>query len=172
MGHEMRPVKIAAIAAAGVLGLSGCAGSDPQVAAYVDGVEVSVSQVDTVSRAVANINGDIPGGFNSAVASAFVQGKLAQELAAENNVDLSGQRAEALAGNGLQSLANDPATQDFAAAYADFILIAQTESGMAALQGKSAAASITINPRYGEWDVSRVSIPDGASGSLSSVMGE
>lgn len=162
----MRSVKIAALAAAGVLALAGCAGSSPRVAAYVNGAEIRTEQIDAVAAVMARESGKPAGAFSAGITNAYIQGRLAQSALAKAGVTVTdAQRAQVITQTGATALASDPTTADFARAYADYALLSSSQEGSAALTQESTQTEVRLNPRYGTWDSSQGSIT--GSGSIS-----
>lgn len=169
----MRLGRLAALAAAAVLALSGCAGANPQSAAYVDGSPISQSQVDAIAGVLADSTetDDRPAGFAPTVLQILIQSKLVGRAAAEKGLSVpTTDRDAAIAGDAtLSALSKNPVTTDFIRNYVDTSLLLQTEAGQAAALEVAERADIVVNPRFGTWDESQLALAQGSSGSLSEV---
>ena len=107
--------KVATVAIVGALALTGCSVTNPQVAAYVDGAPVSQTEVDTVSRVLAESTADpldTAGSFAPTVLTIIVQSKLAAKTAAEKGITVTeAQRQTVIAQNEVYgTLLGNPAT--------------------------------------------------------------
>ncbi len=171
----MRSVKLAALAAAGVLALAGCATGNPQVAAYVDGSQISQAQVDQVSQALADTStdtADTAGGFRSTVVQIIIQSKVALKAAEANQIVITEtQRDQEIAADQtLAALAKNPASTDFINDYVEAKLVVSTEAGQKAFSDQFAKTTVTVNPRLGTWDPQQGTLVEGtAGGSISSL---
>lgn len=168
----MRSMKLAGLATAGVLVLTGCASGNPQVAAYVGDQTISQAQVDAVAKVLADSTTDTTdsgGGYAATVVQIMIQGKVAQAAAAAKGITVSdADRQKTLASNAtLQTLAKNPVTADFITDYVDTSLILSKEEGQAAAKDVLAHTTIRVNPRFGVWDATSYGLVDGSTGSLS-----
>lgn len=163
----MKSVKIAALVAAGTLALAGCADSNPRVAAYINGTEIRIEQIEAASAVMARATGEPAGGFGTAITNAIIQGKIAQSVLTKSGVTVTdAQRAAEIPKIGAAALASDPTTADIARAFADYSLLQNSQTGPDALAQEAARSEIRLNPRYGTWDNSQVSIAGPGSISL------
>lgn len=168
----MTSAKIAAMATAGLLAMTGCAVNNPQVAVYVGDSQVAQSNVDAVAMVLAETTSDpadSPGGFTTAVMTILVQSKLAQQAAAEKAIVVTdAQRLAVYASNELYApLVKNPVTTDFMKGFADASVILAGDAGAAAFKDVVARTSIRVNPRYGKWDAATGGLVDGSTGSIS-----
>jgi hypothetical protein len=165
-------MKLAGLAAAGVLALTGCASGNPQVAAYVGDQTISQSEVDAVAKVLADSTSDTTdtgGGYAATVVQIMIQGKVAQAAAAEKNITVSdADRQKTLASNTtLAALAKNPVSTTFINDYVDTGIILGTAEGQAATKELLSRTTIRVNPRFGVWDATTYSLVDGSTGSLS-----
>ncbi len=175
-GWNMRSVKLVALIVTAVMALAGCAAEDnPQVAAYVDGSQISQAQVDAVSRVLADTSSDTTdtaGGFSGTVLQIIIQSKVAQAAAAANNIQITqAERDQAVAANDtLATLVKDPAATDFINDYVEATLVVSTDAGKQAFNEQFAKTDVVVNPRFGTWDSQQMALVDGtAGGSISSL---
>ena len=148
--------------------LSGCSQGAPTTAAVVNGVVITESTVETLTSqfpTITNSNGKAidHAGIRTLVVRYLVLGEVARDAAARQNLNLGAfdfdgsatdDESKALvaspAGRQIltdvyawQTLRGKPATQDAATGKVD------TSAREAALR----LESVTLNPRYGTWDV-------------------
>lgn len=162
-----------AVLAAAVLALTGCAGANPQVAAYVDQQAINQSEVDKVSKVLADLSEDQtdgPGAFNTAVVSIMIQSRIGMRLAQEKSIQVTqAQRQEFFASSALlTALAANPLTVEFMNGYADVAVIARSPVGSSGLIEQARRTEVRLNPRLGQWDAQSVSVVTDSSGSISS----
>ncbi len=163
-------VKLVAVLATAILALTGCAKNSPNVAATVGGQEITISQVDAISKAVAAKSPDTPqwGNWRPAVLQVMVQAKLAkaaQQLAGITISDV--QRQQVYATNEFYAaLANDPVTAQFIADFVDTNLVLTDPKGQQAIAKVVPTVIVTVNPVFGQWDPNSAQL-SGTSGSLS-----
>lgn len=168
----MRSGKLAVLATTAVLALTGCAG-DPNVAAYVDGSPIRQAEVDTLARAISQTvdTAGSEGTLRPVVLSILVQTKVAEAVAAEQQIEVTdAERQAVLATNaGLAALAQNPATADFTLRYLNAGLVLNSDKGSAAAAAVYARTAVRLNPRLGTWDAESHSVAEGSSGSLSEL---
>lgn len=170
-------VWVTALAAGGLLALSGC-GGNPQVAAYVGGpsstidVQVQQAEVDSISRAIASTTTDAYDTavtFTAPVMQILVQTALVQKVAKDLNITVTdAQRETFYATTELYpELVKNPATHDFMVAFADANTILADKAVGPTYGALVAKTPIRVNPRYGTWDPKAGGLTEGSSGSLS-----
>lgn len=163
--HGVRAGAVAATVAA-LIGLAGCSGAEPGVAAYVDGTKITDTQV---SAAVAGISATLAEGqqvSTPAVINAMIHGAIAEQLAAANNIAISDtERETLLKGSNLESLVTVPDARSVAYDVADQQIVS-TKLGAEAYLAAVAQQDVTLNPRYGVLDPAQKLIVTDESGSL------
>lgn len=168
----MTSAKMAALATAGLLALTGCATGNPQVAAYVDGARIAQSEVDAISQVLAEVSADpadTAGDFGTTVVTIMVQAKLAKKAADAASITVTdAERQQVFASNELYAaLISNPVTADFMNGFADTAILVNNEAGSAAIKNALASTEVRVNPRFGTWDPAAASLVQGSSGSLS-----
>jgi hypothetical protein len=164
-----------AAAATALLGavLAGCAHANPGVVAYVGDEAIPQSAVDA---AVAGVSSTLQEGQTvsaEAVVNAMIQGKLAEQIAADKQITISdGDRDAALRGSPLEPLVAVPAAREVVYDLADQRIVSQKIGGDQAYLKEIQGRSVTLNPRYGVLDPAQKTIVTGESGSLSRPAGE
>ncbi len=166
--------KVATVAIVGALALTGCSVTNPQVAAYVDGTPVSQTEVDTVSRVLAESTADpldTAGSFAPTVLTIIVQSKLAAKTAAEKGITVTeAQRQTVIAQNEVYgTLLGNPATAAFMTGFANASVILSDQSAVPVFQDVVARTPVRVNPRFGEWNKEQAALAEGSSGSLSEL---
>ncbi len=167
--------------------LSGCGQGVPSTAAVVNGVVISESTVETLTNefpTITDANGKVidHAGIRTLVVRYLVLGELARDAAARQSLDLgtfdftgsaTDEESKALvaspAGRQIltdvyawQTLRGKLATQDAATGKVD----------TSALEAALRLESVTLNPRYGTWDVAtaaQLSALSADTGSLSGL---
>lgn len=165
-------VKAAIGAIVGVLVLTGCTVTNPQVAAYVAGSPITQAEVDAVSGALAEASpdtNDTAGNFAPTVLVIMVQNQLAAKAAADAGITVTdAQRQTFISQNELYGvLVNNPASADFMNSFATTSIVVSADAGVQAFREVAANTSVRVNPRFGEWDADAVALAEGSSGSLS-----
>ena len=151
-----------------VLVTAACSRANPSVVAYVgsDG-QVTQSELDS---AVAGISKGLQAGQSvqtSAVVSAMIQGEIARQVAAANNVTVTDADREAvLKGSNLAPLLSIPAAKPVLDDVADAQIV-PTKVGTDAYVKALQATPVELNPRYGQLSPTDKTIVDGSTGSLS-----
>jgi hypothetical protein len=176
---------VAASAAGALLVLGGCAdGTYPGAAAVVGGTQISVSQVDDVSRSVSDALGQ-PVGVSVAL-NEMVRNELVEQVVRRRSVQLS--EAEIAASmkavitdpQALAKLEADPVAREFIRDIArsalgtvklgggtgltDPNLQQAGQAGSQIVLDEAKNISVEISPRFGKWTGDQIS---GVSGSLS-----
>jgi len=168
--------KILVAASAALLLLSGCANPGPQVAAVVGSDQITVSQVDTLSRAAsaayAQVGSEsVPtwGQLRAPVVNVMVTGRLVAVAMQIANVQVTDAQLSQLYSSDdfLKALAADPNGAELAKALA-YRSLAQNSDAIQASYAQAVANNpVTVNPQFGVWDPSAASL-SGKTGSLSS----
>lgn len=167
-------VKAAIGAIVGMLVLTGCAVTNPQVAAYVAGTPITQAEVDAVSGALAEASPDptdTAAGFASTVLVIMVQNQIAAKAAADAGITVTdAQRQSFMSQNELYgTLVENPASTDFMNDFATTSIVVSDEAGVEAFRDVLADTSVRVNPRFGEWDDEAAVLVEGSSGSLSEL---
>ena len=161
-----RRATVAAVALLG-LALAGCGNASPAVVAYVGDEAISQSSVES---AVAGVSSTLEQGqtvSSEAVVNAMIQGAIAEQIAAERDIELTDAGRDAvLAQSELASLTQVPEAREVVYDVADFQIVAQ-ELGEEAVLAEIAKSDVTLNPRYGVLDPEQKIVVTGRSGSLS-----
>lgn len=194
-------VKVAALIAAGMVVLSGCAtAGDPNVAVTVNGEVLTETRVTELSQAISEVGiaswkaqqestqpaasrtpeeqaayetelakqqvDMAPGKYRVAVVGASIQAQLARDAAKVANITVTdAQRQEVISQNGLSALSANPVTKDLVDGLANVQVVFTNASGLQAGKEAAAKAEVQLNPRYGTWDPSQLTLT--GTGSLS-----
>jgi hypothetical protein len=166
----MRSVKLAALATAGVLALTGCATGSPRSAAYVGESRISLEEVEHLSNEVANFTSDTSDNaatFRAAVVQILISNKIAEATKIEVTDE---QRKQVLAADpSLPELEKVPDLASFISGWVDAQAIVATDKGREAYLAVIKDTSIRLNPRFGTWDSQQLGIVQGSTGSISEV---
>lgn len=148
---------LAALAAAAMLLVGGCATNNPQTAATVGGVPIAGSQVDTLSQALAEASeGQVTANSQrSTVLSILIANEITQQVASAKGVSVTPQERQALLASSQQltQLAAYPALTEFINRFADSQLIS-SKVGEEAFIPAAQSVPVEVNPRFGVWDES------------------
>lgn len=194
-------VKVAALIAAGLVVLSGCAtAGDPNVAVNVNGQVLTEARVTELSRTISDVAiaswkaqqeasqpaasrtpeeqaayetslakqqvAMAPGKYRLSVVGASIQIQLAQDAAKAANITVTDdQRKQVISDNGLSALSDNPVTKDLVNGLADVQVVFSDTNGLAAGKDAAAKAVVQLNPRYGTWDPTQLTLT--GTGSLS-----
>ena len=157
----------AAAAAVAVVALAGCSNASPSVVAYVGDAQISQRQLE---QAVDGLSSTLQEGqtvSTEAVVNAMIQGEMAEQIAAEQDIPLTdADRDAVLAQSELAPLASVPAAREVVYDVADSQLVAQ-KLGADAFLAEIAQRDVTLNPRYGVLDPAQKTVVTGQTGSLS-----
>jgi hypothetical protein len=157
----------AALAAVAVVALAGCSNASPSVVAYVGDDRITQRQLQ---QAVDGLSGTLAEGqtvSTEAVVNAMIQGAIAEQIAAERNIELTDAGRDAvLAQSELAPLTQVPEAREVVYDVADFQIVAQ-ELGEEAVLAEIAKSDVTLNPRYGVLDPEQKVGVTGRTGSLS-----
>lgn len=160
-----------ALAAAGALTLTlaGCSGASASDAVVIDERAISIAEVERVADAVTqSVRGeDATLRDEQLVVAAMVTQALAVDAAERAGQPITpADRDAALASiPGGTAIAEDPEARPYALAVGD-VVHAQQSIGMEAVAAQQVHTDIVVNPRYGTWDTSQMSLV-GGNGSLS-----
>ena len=162
--------KLVALISAGLLALTGCAGS-PQTAAQVGDRRIAESEVSQIAWALADASADktdTPAAYNSTVVTLMIQSELAHAAIVEAGITIADADRQTLYASNPQlgQLATQPATAAFMQRYADLYLLAQNDAGKDAFTKVVKATKVVVNPRYGSWDPTQLELA-ATGGSLS-----
>jgi hypothetical protein len=140
------------VSAAAVLALAGCANAEPSVVAYVGSDRITQDRFD---RAVAGVSSTLQEGqqvSRDAVVNAMIHGALAEQIAADNQIQVTdGQRDEFLQTTELAVLLDNADARELAYDIADQQLVSQ-QVGAEAYVAAVRDSSVTLNPRFGVLD--------------------
>lgn len=159
-----------AAALAGAVLMSGCAGQVPSTAAIVGGTTITESSLSQTTSAVEDLIGEpATGTVRLSVLQYKVWGVLADRISEAKGITISdSDRQEAVTGLQLTELADNAPTRDLAMDAADLAALASqmTETDFLAAVAQT---DVVLNPRYGSWDASQVTVTGltGETGSLS-----
>lgn len=153
----MTPVKIlhriaGLIAAAAVVVTTGCAGSAPDVAAYVGPTRISdrhLHEITVAADEVLRTQGQRAS--SGGVLNGLVLGEIAEQTATERGIKISDSERDALISpSNLGSLLGDGRTRQLAYALADAELVRMRVGDELFLKSLG-EAQVRLNPRYGTW---------------------
>ena len=157
----------AAAAAVAAVALAGCGNASPSVVAYVGDAQISQRQLE---QAVDGLSSTLQEGqtvSSEAVVNAMIQGEIAAQVAAEQDIALTdADRDAVLAQSELAPLASMPAAREVVYDVADSQIVAQ-KLGADAFLAAIAQRDVTLNPRYGVLDPEQKIVVSGQTGSLS-----
>ena len=163
-----RPRRVVAAAAVLLgLALAGCADASPGVVAYVGDDRITQSQLDAAVTGLSSALEEGQTVSSEAVVNAMIQGQLAQQIAAEQQIPLTDAARDAvLEGSNLEPLAGVEGARPVVYDVADSQLVAQ-KLGAEAYRAEIQRRPVKLNPRYGVLDPAQKTIVTGQSGSLS-----
>ncbi|GAA2111331.1 hypothetical protein GCM10009841_34080 [Microlunatus panaciterrae] len=142
----------AALASLAMVAVAGCASGSPHVVAYVDGVQISQSQLHEAVSGVAQAFGTERQIKEQAIVDAMVRGEVAAQLASEKKITITDAERDALFSgdaDGAKLLAV-PAARQVAYDLADEQIVAK-QLGVEAYLAGLKKAKVKLNPRYGVW---------------------
>lgn len=150
---------------AGVLVVTGCS-TNPNTAAVVGENSFSVTEVEQFTTALSPYLAS--GGSANQATTFLVLAEIGRQVAAEQKLTFTAeQKEQAIATVGIpETMAADPAMQDFLDGYMTFALTISS-LGQEAFLSAATTREVQINPRFGAWNPAELSITPGA-GSLSS----
>jgi hypothetical protein len=161
---RMRWWTIAVVAV--LVALTGCSTPGGNVAATVNGVPISVAQVEGPVQAIGVTDGQLAEP-NATVLSYAIRGEIARTLAGQQNIQLTGApRSAVLAANaGLAKYEQDAGAASFVTDVVDSTIVLN-KIGESAFLAAVQQASVQVNPRFGSWSVESASVNQ-AGGQLS-----
>lgn len=158
----------AAVPAVAVALLAGCSTPSGDTAFEVNGNRTSVSSVDDAAVGCEAVGqGQInASAIKGQVARMLLAGQLARTVAERNNFTIDGNaRAAAITElQGNELMKNDECARAVTS-FGDFSVV-QKRLGAEQLRTEIGKLAVQVNPRYGQWDASKMSFT-GGSGSLS-----
>lgn len=147
--------------------LTGCAGAEPSVVAYVGDTRITQTQLD---QAVDGVSSTLEEGQQvapQAVVNVLIIGEIASQLAAEQSIDITdAQREDLIETGNLAPLLDVPAARPLAFDFADQNIVAE-RLGPEAFVTELGRREVTLNPRFGTLDPQTKQIREATSGSLS-----
>jgi hypothetical protein len=156
-----------AAAVVAALALAGCSGASPSVVAYVGDAEITQSQLDQAMTGLSSTLQEGQTVSQEAVVNAMIQGQLAEQIAADQDIVLTdADRDAVLATSELAPLAQVPAAREVVYDVADSQIVAQ-KLGPDAFLAEIKQREVTLNPRYGVLDPAQKTVVTGQTGSLS-----
>ena len=161
MGRAVKA--LIALVVAGMLALSGCSGQNPSHAATVDGTVIPVAEVEAALPALTPYLQTPSAG---AVASLLVVSRVGTVIAEQQGLEFSADERQVAMTALPAGLADEPSLAGFVADYVTTVLVSQALGQEEFLQA-AAAVEVEVNPRFGSWDPTTVSVVPG-TGSLSS----
>lgn len=163
---------VAALAAAAMLLVGGCAANNPRVAATVGSVTIMESQVDGVAAVLADSTDGqrTAGSLRAGVLTVMIQSVLVLKAAAEKGVVVTQAERDAMFASepSMAVLRENPVTAQFITDFVDSSL-ASSRLGQEAFAAIALAVPVTVNPRYGSWNQNLAQLT-GESGSLSQLV--
>lgn len=155
--------RVAALAGAALLVLTGCAQS-PSTAAVVGGVVLPESEVDQATPRVSQL---VQGNGRLTTVYLEISGMVATKVADAKNIPLTDADRQMVFGQNRSAaaLASDPTTALVANRFADTVLVVQ-KLGEDGWYEACSKVSVTLNPRYGSWSKEQCA-PDGDPSVLS-----
>lgn len=157
----MKMVRWLVAAMAALLVLAGCTTPSASDAAIVNGQPITVAMVQDPVQAIGGISTE-QGALADAYATVLsyaIRGEVARSIAAEQNIQLTGDpRTAVLTANAnLAKYANDPNVGGFVTDVVDSTIVLNTV-GQEAFLAKLAQTDIQVNPRYGSWSADSASV--------------
>ncbi len=162
MGRAVKA--LIALVVAGMLVLSGCAGQNPNHAATIDGVALPVSEVEATLPVLKPYLQDPS---VATVTGLLVTSRVGAKIAQQEGLQFTAEERETASAASLPpDLAADPNLAGFVTDYVTTMLTSQ-KLGQEGFIAAASAIDVTVNPRFGSWDVTRLAVVPG-TGSLSS----
>jgi hypothetical protein len=166
-------VKLVALVVAGLLLLSGCGKTNPNIAATIGGEQVTVATVDAVATVIADNSPDAPnwGRWRAPVLQVIVVSRIGAMVKQQAGITITDiQRQKVYSSNQLYAaLAKDEATKAFMSDFADATLLLNDTDAGALYAQVAPTVPVTVNPVFGEWDAANVQLT-GNTGSLSRTL--
>ena len=160
----------AIVAVVSAAALAGCAVPSGGTAFDVNGARVSTREVDRAATDCAKLVGSTPEKIRTQVATMYLQGLIAQKVAANNDVTVTDSEKAAVAkSQNLAPLMDGSACQSAVDTWLN-IAVVQQKMGAQKLVSEANKLTVKVNPIYGPYKPSNLSLP-GGSGSLSNEGG-
>ena len=151
-----------------VAAMAGCAAPTGGTAFDVNGATISTRAVDRSATDCAKLVGSTHDKIREQVATMYLQGLIAQQVAAADNVTISdGEKSAVVKAQNLGQLMDGAACQDAVETWLN-IAVLQEKVGAQKLLADAKSLNVQVNPIYGPFQPSNLSLP-GGSGSLSDV---
>lgn len=151
-----------------VVALAGCAVPSGGTAFDVNGTTISNRDVNQAASDCAKLVGSTPDKIRTQVATMYLQGLIAQQVAATDKVAISaGEKTAVVSSQNLGQLMDGSACQAAVETWLN-IAVLQQKIGAQKLLADAQKLTIQVNPIYGPFQASNLSLP-GGSGSLSGV---
>jgi len=144
---------------AGLLALTGCTTPSASEAATVNGQPIPVSAVEGPVQAIGVPPGE-SADPNATVLTYAIRGEIARTIAAEQNIQLTGDpRTTALAAldPALAKFADDPQAGILVNNLLDFNVVVGAVGEAAFLQ-KVSQTPVQVNPRFGSWSIESAAV--------------
>ncbi len=155
-------VGVAALA----LAASGCGKAEPTVVAYVGDTSITERQLEQALDGISSTLQDGQQVSTEAVVDAMIHGEIASQIAASRGIAITDSQRDAfLRTTALVNLLDVPEAHEVIYDVADQQIVSTGIGGDAYLKA-TAAANVTLNPRYGVLDPQQKLIVSGKSGSL------
>ena len=152
---------LVAVLAATLLALTGCSTPSASEAAIVNGQPITVAMVEDTVSAIGGTSTEAGAlaDAHATVLSYAIRGEVARSIAAEQNIQLTGDpRTAVLSANpNLAKYADNPATSGFVTDVVDTTIVVN-QVGEEAFLAKVAQADVRVNPRYGSWSVESAAV--------------
>lgn len=166
-------VKLVALVVTGLLLLSGCGKTNPNIAATVGSEQVSIATVDAVAKVIAANSPESPnwGGWRAPVVQVIVVSRIGAMVKQQAGITITDiQRQQVYSTNALYAaLAKDEASKAFMSDFADATLMLNDTNVAALFAQVAPTVPVTVNPVFGEWDPAKVQLT-GETGSLSKTL--
>ena len=148
-----------------LVALSGCAGAEPGVVAYVQGTRITQAQLDqAVTAASESLGQEIP---PANVLNALIGGELSARIAVDRSIPLDQGEQEALIRESqFAPLLDRPDGRPLAFDLADQNVVF-TQLGAEGYGAEVSGRDVVLNPRFGQLDPATKTIAENSSGSLS-----
>ena len=156
------------VAVVSAAALAGCAAPSGGTAFDVNGATISTRAVDQAATDCARLVGSTRDKIREQVATMYLQGLIAQQVAATDKVAISaGEKTAVVSSQNLGQLMDGSACQAAVETWLN-IAVLQQKIGAQKLLADAQKLTIQVNPIYGPFQASNLSLP-GGSGSLSGV---
>ena len=151
-----------------VAAMAGCAAPSGGTAFDVNGATISTRAVDQAATDCAKLVGSTHDKIREQVATMYLQGLIAQQVAVADNVTISdGEKSAVVKAQNLNQLMDGGACQNAVDTWLN-IAVLQQKVGAQKLLADAQKLSVQVNPIYGPFQASNLSLP-GGSGSLSDL---